>query len=389
MKKRKLPPGISQRGGQWWISYTVGGQRVRRAIGPCDSITEDDAVAARVNSISEAIRTGENIAPKAKTALPLRQLCDRFKESLPAGGRAAKKIGQYFVHLIDGLGGDIRTDQLSHVALVRYRTQRQREPITLGNGKKDASRLTSPSEVTHELSALRAAINWAERAGLPIGKGPHVFRRLSRTDRKGVFPAEVPNPPTVLSDVDVEALCEAMTAPYARLTRFLYRTGMRLGEALALRWDCVFDRETVPHVLLPRTKGGRPRIVPLSGEALAILRECPRTGDYAFTGSEGGRLQNVPRAWRTARSEAELPKARLHDLRHSFASHFIEAGGDVAALRDICGWRDLTVPSRYVHAAPLRALAILNGERAEVIPFASKQGHPGHNSDTAENVKAG
>ena len=302
---------------------------------------------------------------------------------------------QYFAHLVRVLGAETRIDQLSHVTLVRYRAQRQKEPV----GCEGREALTSASHVTHELSCLRTAVHWAERTGRPIGTS-NPFRRLTRADRKLVFPRIPPKPVAILSDEDVEAICAAMTRKfcgrgkkggrvvplpqYQRLAQFLYRTGMRTGEALALTWDCVFDRETVPYVLLPETKNDEAREVPLSREALAILRECPRTSDRVFTGARGGPLSNFPRAWGHARKGAGFPKAKPHHLRHSFASHFIENGGDVASLRDVCGWRDLTVPSRYVHSSMGRALDVLN--RAEVLPF---RGAHGHNSGTAKESRIG
>lgn len=138
------------------------------------------------------------------------------------------------------------------------------------------------------------------------------------------------------------------------------KDGSDLGEALALRWDCAFERERVPHVLLRRTKSGRPRQVPLADRALSVLRDCPKTSDFVFTGSTGRPIQNVERAWTAARKATNYPGARLHDLRHSFASHFIARGGDTASLRDVCGWRDLTIASRYAHSSASRALDVLN-----------------------------
>jgi site-specific recombinase XerC len=45
-----------------------------------------------------------------------------------------------------------------------------------------------------------------------------------------------------------------------------------------------------------------------------------------------------------------LPKARFHDLRHEWASRFVEAGGDVRALMEVGGWGSLALVARYSHS---------------------------------------
>jgi integrase len=83
----------------------------------------------------------------------------------------------------------------------------------------------------------------------------------------------------------------------------------------------------------------------------------------SFAGREGGGLaNNVGREWRRARKAAKLPRARFHDLRHEWASRYVEAGGTLIELMQAGGWRTLAQVQRYAKAEKARireTLAIL------------------------------
>jgi hypothetical protein len=211
--------------GSWWIDFTLpGDRRLRRRVGPVESLTVEEVQKVRAVSIGEAVKEGESIAPRDKRAISLSELKTRYLEALPPASRRLRKAKAYFRHLIAGLDGSTAVDHLSHVGLVSYRARRQKEPVQ-SSGRKH---VTSASEVTRELSCLRAAMSWAERSGLPIGK-VNVFRRLSRADRKGVFPPEPPSAPAVLSDEDVQAI---VWQQHARVREFGIGGGAERGSAI-------------------------------------------------------------------------------------------------------------------------------------------------------------
>ncbi len=125
---------------------------------------------------------------------------------------------------------------------------------------------------------------------------------------------------------------------------------MRKGEALGLTWGEVRGRA----LYLTRTKSGKPREVPLTAEAAALLPEKPadaEDSDLVFRGPDGGDLRhNFDRSWRAAREEAKLPWLRVHDLRHEAASRFLEAGATLRELQELGGWSSLELVERYSKA---------------------------------------
>jgi integrase len=102
---------------------------------------------------------------------------------------------------------------------------------------------------------------------------------------------------------------------------------------------------------LTRTKSGKPREIPLSPEAMALLPERqPGAGDedLVFLGRDGGTLRNnLDRASKAAREGAGLRWLRVHDLRHEAASRFLEAGGTLRGLQELGGWSSLELVERY------------------------------------------
>jgi integrase len=249
------------------------------------------------------------------------------------------------------LGAETPVDRISHVTLVSYRQKRAAENI----GRPGPAKRVTGSTVNRELSALRAACRWAATQGLPLGRRGNVFSRLSRADRKSVFPREVAiAEPVRISDDDIDKLCAAMPAPFRPLVRLAVLTGCRMNELVQLTWDEINLISSPPYIRPRHTKNGKPRSVPLSKAALDCLPPCPPEAGRVFRGSRGARLQNLQRAWRKARVRAGLPKARFHDLRHEWASRFVESGGDVRALMEAGGWGSLALVARYSHSNLVR-----------------------------------
>ena len=71
------------------------------------------------------------------------------------------------------------------------------------------------------------------------------------------------------------------------------------------------------------TKQKRTEYVPLSRQALALLEQLPKEDEYLFPGRTGGSLKDLKGSWAKVYELAELSGVRIHDLRHSFASHLV------------------------------------------------------------------
>lgn len=127
----------------------------------------------------------------------------------------------------------------------------------------------------------------------------------------------------------------------------LILTGMRIGETLTARWDFVnFDQS---YIRLPDTKSGRPRVIPLSAAAIAILnRLLPlRTNEYLFSGAHGGHLSRPTRLFNGLLAESGVQGLWLHDLRRTFASTAALTHPTFAVSR-LLGHSNLAVTARYL-----------------------------------------
>ncbi|MCY4548734.1 MAG: tyrosine recombinase XerC [Defluviicoccus sp.] len=149
------------------------------------------------------------------------------------------------------------------------------------------------------------------------------------------------------------------------LLLLLYGTGLRIDEALGL--DA--DRTPLGESLRVLGKGGKERIVPILPavrEAVAAYVEaCPfalRDGPL-FRGVRGGRLNAgvVQRELRAIRAALGLPEtATPHALRHSFATHLLQAGGDLRAIQELLGHASLSTTQRYTEVDTATLVAVYN-----------------------------
>ncbi|MDH7973534.1 tyrosine-type recombinase/integrase [Sphingomonas sp. AR_OL41] len=132
----------------------------------------------------------------------------------------------------------------------------------------------------------------------------------------------------------------------------LLYTGARVSELLQAEWKNVdLDKR---QWLIPTSKTGKPRRVPLSEPALAILKMVPRFTNCPYVLPNPETLKpfvTIKHGWHTARDAAKLSGLRIHDLRHSAASFMINAGIDLFAVGRVLGHADHKSTLRYSHAA--------------------------------------
>jgi len=147
----------------------------------------------------------------------------------------------------------------------------------------------------------------------------------------------------------------------------LLLTGARVSELLQAEWRHV-DLERRAW-LIPTSKTGKPRHVPLSQAAIDIIEMLPRFDGCAFVAPNPETklpFVTLKRAWQTARREARLGDLRIHDLRHSAASFMINAGIDLYAVGKVLGHADHKSTMRYSHLANETLLAAVEAGAARL-----------------------
>jgi integrase/recombinase XerC len=149
----------------------------------------------------------------------------------------------------------------------------------------------------------------------------------------------------------------------------LYGAGLRIGEALGLRFgQRPVSGQDGGATLTVTGKGNKQRVVPLLPVVVAAIDEylaaCPWRGDGAsplFRGARGGPLSPrlIQLQMQRLRPLLGLPEsATPHALRHSFATHLLAGGGDLRAIQELLGHASLSTTQRYtaVDAAALLAV---------------------------------
>jgi integrase/recombinase XerD len=186
--------------------------------------------------------------------------------------------------------------------------------------------------------------------------------------------------PTVLDVAEVAQVLGAAKPGRERvLLMTAYACGLRISELLNLQ---VTDIDSVRMVVNVRQgKGAKDRQVPLSARLLRELRQWwygHRTKPWLFPGMTADsrhrpmNTTSVQRMVKQVMRRAQLKKAAsMHTLRHSYATHLLEAGVDVVTLQKLLGHNALSTTARYLHLSRrqmqrLPDLLAMPTERAEV-----------------------
>jgi site-specific recombinase XerD len=140
------------------------------------------------------------------------------------------------------------------------------------------------------------------------------------------------------------------------MVALMARAGLRVSEVLALKPEDVELNARSGWVLVRKGKGMKERRVPLSAEARRELREYlevrpQRPGPLFFSRTYQSLTgRDVQRVVAEAARRAGLEKrVTPHTLRHTFATRFLQAGGDLATLQTVLGHSNLSTTARYLH----------------------------------------
>ena len=133
----------------------------------------------------------------------------------------------------------------------------------------------------------------------------------------------------------------------AAAIRLLLFTGARSSEITGLRWDWIRGTRAV----LPDSKTG-PKAIQLPPPARAVLAGLPRKGRYVFPNKAGtGPMTDLGLRWTKLRDLAGLHDVRIHDCRHTYASHAVMSGLDLYTVGRLLGHADVASTERYAHLA--------------------------------------
>jgi integrase len=327
--------------------------------------------------------TRSGFASRAAALAALDEERDRLQGSEPGAGRV--KVSDYLASWLAGK----RNLRPSSVALYRGHIERHLAPA-LGHLRLSELRAEHVDHFLNELLAdagvsaatsrrihatLRAALNGAVRRRL-IPYNPALQVELPAERRA---PSPVWTPEQVGHFLDV-----TQHDRLGPLWALVVMTGVRRGEAVGLQWgDVDLDAGVIRvrqqavevagrvHLSEPKTRSGV-RTVPLDSGTTAALRSHKaaqaaerlkagaawRDTGFVFTDELGQMLrpEAVSRAFRGAAARAELPRIRLHDLRHTSASLALSAGVPLKVVSDRLGHSTIAITANlYTHVSPVVA----------------------------------
>jgi integrase/recombinase XerD len=245
-----------------------------------------------------------------------------------------------------------RTIETYVLRVVQFAKHFGRSPEKLGPGELRAyqqhllKRGVSWSTFNQSVCALRFLYN------VTLGRSHHIVH-LPFAKRPRMLP-------TVLSPVEVVSLLEAALPGRDRmLLELAYACGLRLKEMLGLQVVDIDSARMVLHVR--QGKGQKERLVPLSPRLLQMLRAYwreYRPSSWLFPGVKpglaltGGTVQRMCR--RTAKRAGLSKRIHPHTLRHSFATHLLEAGVDLLSVQALLGHSHFNTTAKYLHISMRR-----------------------------------
>jgi integrase/recombinase XerD len=161
--------------------------------------------------------------------------------------------------------------------------------------------------------------------------------------------------PVVLTPDEVARLLAAVEPFKVRmLLTTMYGCGLRVSEALRLQLADIDSQRMVIHIR--QSKGRKDRYVPLGSSLLSQLRDywrAERPSSYLFPGSQADKPGNatlVRQSLREARRVARIEKScTTHTLRHSYATHCLQAGMEVGTIQQILGHASVETTAIYMH----------------------------------------
>lgn len=200
---------------------------------------------------------------------------------------------------------------------------------------------------------------------------------LREDDPSGALPRPISERPLpkVLDHASVEALFrqverrredkgDAASIRMAALIELLYGSGLRATELVSLPRNAIAPDK--PFLIL-RGKGGRERLVPISGKARAAVAEwaalVPRDALWLFpSGKKHLSRVRLYQLLKELAADAGIPPDRIspHVLRHAFATHLLEGGADLRALQMLLGHADIATTQIYTHVDSRRLIDLVN-----------------------------
>jgi integrase/recombinase XerD len=170
--------------------------------------------------------------------------------------------------------------------------------------------------------------------------------------------------PNVLSKEEVSTILQCIQNPkYRTMLSLIYACGLRRGELLNLKAQQVDSKRHL--LIILNAKGNKDRVVPISDKVILLLREyykLYKPAKWLFEGQTPGEQyseSSLQEVLKGALRKAKIRKpVTLHWLRHSYATHLLEAGTDLRYIQELLGHKSSKTTEIYTHVSEKSLLKI-------------------------------
>ena len=305
---------IFKKQGVWWVDYYAGGRRKRERVGSSYKLAQE-VLHKRKAEISE----GRYFPERLEKEPTFREFSEIFYKQHGKYLKSASDV-VYRLEYFNNLFGNLSLSAIT--------------PLQIQELRNKLKETVSISRVNRFHTLLKTVFNKA-----------HAWRKFYSENPASAIKIEKepPGRTRFLDEPEIRMLLEASHPRIYPLVTCALTTGMRRGEILKLKWE---DLNLDLGILYIRdSKSGKPREIPIIKQLSDILMKLPRDTENVFTVPK----ITLVRYFQKALDKANLQDFRFHDLRHTFASHFIMKTRDLPALQKILGHYSPVMTQRYAH----------------------------------------
>lgn len=308
--------GIYQKGANWFIDYYYEGRRIREKVGPNKTLAKHALIKRKADMME-----GRFFPRRQRTDMLFKDLAEYYWE-LHGKYKRTKSYRLMLKQLLAAFR-EMPLGRITVPAVLEYRNR----------VKERASAATA----NRHLSFLRSIFYKAREWGKFQGENPAARIKLDRENNHRL---------RYLSEDEIKRLLAACDPRIYPFVVCALLTGMRRGEIFNLCWENADLEHEIFYVL--QSKSGKPREIPISAKLGSVLKGLgPKDKGPVFDLPE----ITLRRLFAKALKDAQITDFRFHDIRHTFASHFIMRTGDLPALQKLLGHQSSMMTQRYAHLA--------------------------------------
>lgn len=242
--------------------------------------------------------------------------------------RAPNTVESYkiIINHLNDMFGNIHLDCIKHALVDQYKKKR------IGDGVKAKT-------INNEISVLSMIINYAAKHDYcnPL---PYRFEKLPY-----VCPL-----PKILSRGEIKAFLGGAEIKYKAMFLCLYQTGMRFDEVRHLKWEDIDWH--VEAIRVQKAKHWKTRLIPMAKELIDALEALRKPHGLIFPSRKGKPYNDIRKALQRAAKTAGIDRrVTPHMLRHSFATHLLEANTDLRSIQMMLGHSSIQTTTIYTHVA--------------------------------------